>query len=221
MVVVHRTPHRVETGGQVLADARVHAEAEAQPPRRDAGTEHTVRVELVGVRAERLGVAVRRHQVDRQTRAGREVHPVGQIDVGERPAHGDGARRLQTHRLVHATLQERHVGAGPLEVLGSLFGHRVHVVQGSDERGGAGVGAGQQEEAGLAQHHVRRQVQVVLVAQQGGEHIAGQVGFVAGPVVDGGDQRPTSRDRRLQELGIEGRQGLWATSSRLASRSPV
>ena len=70
------------------------------------------------------------------------------------------------------------------------------------------MGAGQQEEAGLAQHHVRGEVEVVVVAKQGGQHIPGQVRLVGGAVVDGGDQGPTSCDRRRQELGFESGQAL-------------
>ena len=85
----------------------------------------------LGIVAERRRVPVGRHQVDRESGTTGHDHATGQLHVLQRPAHGDRARGLEPHRLVHAPLQEHRIGAGALEVVRSVAADLEDVVQGS------------------------------------------------------------------------------------------
>ena len=77
------------------------------------GGQLAVRVEPVGVGAEHRRVAVHRVEVDHDLVAARDDLAALELDVVERPPHGHRAGGLEADGLVHAALEERHVGAGP------------------------------------------------------------------------------------------------------------
>ena len=135
-----RRPRRVDARRQVLADAGVHAEAEAQPPRGHAAgsTRWGRRRRRASPNTAGSRLAAIRSITTLPPRG--HLAPVRELDVRQRPAHGDRARRLQADGLVHAALQEGQVGAGPLEVVGAVVGQLEDVVQRPDERGGARCG---------------------------------------------------------------------------------
>ena len=151
-------------------------------------------------------VAVGGHQVEGHRRPGRDLGAGAEPDGGQGPPEGDRAGRVQPERLVGAALQEEPVGAGPDGVLGVVVAPAEHLVHGVGEGVGGRVGAGLEVEGDLPPHHFGRQVEVVLVAQQHGQHVGWQLrlGEVAGTVaveeaaaaLDRGPEEPRRRSAR-------------------------